>query len=197
MLCNSLLPKPLGYTQLNIVAFVINFVAVAVIFRRFLWHGLIVACGNLWNTIKTAFLAFCVYYVCNILVNMFILRVMPSFYNVNDSAIGEMTAQSRVWMTLCVVLLVPVVEETLYRGVLFGRLYTKNQWFGYIASVAIFAAIHVIGYVGSYSTTQLLLCFLQYLPAGVALAWAYAKAETIWASILMHMVVNLIGMTVA
>ena len=63
MLCNSLLPKPLGYTQLNSVAFVINFVAVAVIFRRFLWHGLIVACGNLWNTIKTAFLAFCVSFI--------------------------------------------------------------------------------------------------------------------------------------
>ena len=56
MLCNGFLPKPLDDIQLNIVVFIINFVAVVAIFHRFLWHGLMIACRNLWNTVKTAFL---------------------------------------------------------------------------------------------------------------------------------------------
>jgi membrane protease YdiL (CAAX protease family) len=36
---------------------------------------------------------------------------------------------------------------------------------------------------------------VQYLPAGLALAWAYEKADTIWAPILMHMTINQISIT--
>lgn len=194
VLGNYLLPKPLDATQLNIVLFIINFAAIVGIFHKFLWNGLKVACKNLWRTLKSAFLAFCVYYVSNLLINTLIFRWAPWFYNVNDQSIGSMAAQSFTLMTVCVVILVPVVEETLYRGLLFGRLYARNKYLGYIASVAVFAAIHVIGYVGSYSGAHLALCFLQYLPAGFALAWAYEEADSIWAPILMHMTINFIGM---
>ena len=163
MLCNSLLPRPMGSAQLNIALFILNFAVILAIFHRFLWNGLTVACKNVWRTLKSAFLAFCVYYVSNILVSGLILRIMPEFFNVNDSSIDTMAAQSYTLMTFCVVVLVPVVEETLYRGLLFGRLYSKSKWLGYVVSVAVFAAIHVIGYVGQYELRQLALCALQYL----------------------------------
>ncbi len=192
--CNKLLPKPLGLTQLQIVAFILTFSIIVAIFHRFLWNGLMTACEKLWRTLKSAFLAFCVYYVSNILVGLLITKLMPDFYNVNDSSIDQMATQSRTLMTICVVVLVPVTEETLYRGLLFGGLYAKNKWLGYIVSVVVFAAVHVIGYVGQYEITHLLLCLLQYVPAGIALAWAYEESDTIWAPILMHMTINLIGM---
>ena len=197
VLCNRFLPNPMTTGQLNIALFIINFVVIVGVFHRFLWNNMAVACRNLWRTLKSVFLAFCFYYVSNMLINTLVYRLMPSFYNVNDSSIDKMAAQSRVLMTVCVVLLVPVVEETLYRGLLFGRLYAKNRWLGYIVSVAVFAAVHVVGYVGMYDAKQLTLCFLQYLPAGVALAWAYEEADTIWAPIVMHMIVNFIGMAVS
>lgn len=194
MLCNSLLPKPLGNTQLNIVMFCLNFAVIVAIFHRFLWNGLAVAAKNLWRTLKSAFLAFCVYYVSNILVSGLIFRLMPEFYNVNDTSIDQMAAQSYGLMTFCVVVLVPVVEETLYRGLLFGRLYARKKWLGYTVSVVVFALIHVVGYIGKYEWQQLALCVLQYLPAGLMLAWSYEEADTIWAPILMHMTINLLGM---
>ena len=127
------------------------------------------------------------------LVNSAIGRWAPWFSNVNDRSIGALAAQNYAAMAFCVVVLVPVVEEMLYRGLLFGSLYAKNKYLGYIASVAIFALVHVLGYVGDFSWTHLLLCFLQYLPAGAALAWAYVESDTIWAPILMHMTINLLS----
>lgn len=194
MLLNSLLPRPMGNAELNITLFCLNFVVIWAIFHNYLWNSLSYACKNLWRTLKSAFLAFSVYYVSNILINLMILRLMPSFYNVNDSQIDSMASQNYTLMTICVVLLVPVVEETLYRGLLFGRLYAKKKWLGYTVSVLVFALIHVLGYVGQYGIVQLLLCLVQYIPAGVMLAWAYEESDTIWAPILMHMTINFIGM---
>lgn len=191
---NALLPRPLSNTYLNIILFCINFVVVVGIFHRYLWSHLKTACRNLWRTIRSAFLAFCVYYVSNMLVNAAIYRAAPWFFNVNDQSIDAMAAQNFSAMAFCVVFLVPVVEETLYRGLLFGKLYAKSHWLGYVGSVALFALVHVMGYVGSYNYAQLALCFLQYLPAGIALAWAYVESDTIWAPILIHMTINFLGM---
>ena len=194
VLCNSLLPTPMGSTQLQIVAFILNFAVILSIFHRFLWNSLRTAGKNLWRTVKSAFLAFCVYYVSNILISAMILRMMPDFYNVNNTSIGQMATQSYTLMTLCVVVLVPIVEETLYRGLLFGRLYGKNKLLAYIVSVVVFALIHVMGYLGQYDLGQLALCVLQYVPAGLMLAWAYEESDTIWAPILMHMTINFLAM---
>ena len=46
----------------------------------------------------------------------------------------------------------------------------------------------------SQAAITLLLCFCQYIPAGICLGWAYAKSGTIWCPVLIHMTVNQIGM---
>ena len=50
-----------------------------------------------------------------------------------------------------------------------------------------------MGYFGVYTPMQLLISFLSYLPAGFCLGWAYEKADTIFAPILIHAAVNAIG----
>ena len=37
------------------------------------------------------------------------------------------------------------------------------------------------------------MAFLQYLPAGLCLAWAYTKADTIFAPILIHAIINAVS----
>ena len=95
------------------------------------------------------------------------------------------------------VLLVPVAEEALYRGLLFQGFQRKSRLLAYCLSTLIFAGLHVVGYIGSADLITLCLCFAQYLPAGITLAWAYEKADTIAAPMLMHMIINLIGTTAA
>jgi membrane protease YdiL (CAAX protease family) len=77
--------------------------------------------------------------------------------------------------------------------VIFGSIYKRSRILGYAVSALVFAALHVIGYIGFFAPTHLLLCFLQYIPAGLCLAWAYVMADTIWAPILMHIAINQMG----
>ena len=81
----------------------------------------------------------------------------------------------------------------MYRGLIFRNLYGKSRWAAYIVSILAFAVIHIIGYIGRYSALELLMAFLQYLPAGLCLAWAYTKADTIFAPILIHAAINFLS----
>jgi hypothetical protein len=51
----------------------------------------------------------------------------------------------------------------------------------YALSILLFSAIHILGYIGRYSPLELTMAVLQYLPAGLCLAWSYTKAGTIFA----------------
>ena len=44
-----------------------------------------------------------------------------------------------------------------------------------------------------FAVLTLILCFIQYLPAGLCLAWTYSKADNIFAPILVHALNNAIA----
>ena len=96
-------------------------------------------------------------------------------------------------MAVGAVLLVPMAEELIHRGLIFGTLARPNRFFGSAVSAVFFAAIHVIGYIGFCSNRDLLLALIQYLPAGIVLGWAYEKSGTIFTPIAIHMMVNAMG----
>lgn len=194
VLGNSLLPRPFDDAQLNFICFALNFICVTVIFHRYLLRSLQIAFADPGSFFKICGLGFAFYWICSIVVNMLVLYVDPEFSNVNDDSILQISKSNFMLMTVGTVLLVPVVEETLFRGVIFGQLMRKNQVLAYILSIAIFSAIHVVGYIGLYPPVRLLLCLIQYFPAAFFLAWAFEKSNTIWSPILIHTVVNLIGM---
>ena len=190
---NLLLGEPLSSAELNCLFFLINFLAVLWIFRRFLKASLSLAKSRMGWTLHSALLGFFLYQITTNLLSLAIMAVYPGFANVNDSSIASMTAENYSLMAIGTVFLVPVAEELLYRGVLFQGLYSKSRWGAYIVSALVFSAIHVVGYIGSFEPALLLACFLQYLPAGIFLGWAYVRADTIVAPILIHMTVNAMG----
>lgn len=192
---NALLAAPLSETQLNLVYFALNFLLVLAIFHRFLRCSLTLALKSPWRCLRFAAAAFVLYYLAMMVISQGILYVQPEFVNVNDSAIMDMTGEQYTLMSVATVFLVPVTEETLYRGLLFRGLHEKSRLLAYSVSTIVFSGIHVISYVGLYDWVTLLLCFVQYLPAGLALAWAYEKADTIVAPILVHITVNQIGIS--
>lgn len=190
---NMLLGSPLTSVQLNFILFCLDFICITVIFHRFLLHSLKHGFSMPWRLLRFAGLGLLLYWVGSFIVNSFIVSVYPDFSNVNDASISQLTKQNYSLMAFSTVLLVPVTEETLYRGVIFGKLYARNRLAAYTISVFVFAALHVIGYIGFYEPVLLALCFLQYVPAGLCLAWAYVKADSIWAPILMHITINQLG----
>ncbi len=191
---NILLPAPLSDAKINFLFFLINFLSVGLIGWRFFLHSGKPLLALPFRCLKITFLSTVIYFISNFLISLLILKIRPDFANVNDSSIANMTEESFLLMGIGTVLLAPPVEEFLYRGLLFGSLHSKSRFAAYLVSTVVFAAIHVMGYLGHYDLGLLLLCFLQYLPAGLCLAWAYERSDTIWVPVLMHIAINQIGM---
>ncbi len=190
---NDLLGYPLSNTQLNTTLFVINFVAVFLIFWRFIIRNGAAGFSRPGRMFATLGICFAGYNIMNAVLSMVILMIAPDFFNVNDNSIMDMVQESPLLLTISTVFLVPIVEEVLYRGLVFRCLYNRNKLAAFVISIAIFGALHVVGYITMYEPLQLILCFIQYIPAGLCLGLAYVFTDSIWTPILMHMTINLIG----
>ena len=195
-LCNIFFNFQLSDTEINFLFFALNFTCVTVIFHRFILENGRKALASPLKVITTAISGYFVYTLLSYLLSNLILSLYPDFYNVNDDFVSGLVADDFNLMIVGTVLLVPITEEVLYRGLIFSSLYNRNRALAYIVSILAFAALHVISYIGAYSPLHLLLCFLEYLPAGFCLAWAYAKTDSIWTPILIHTLVNFIAVSV-
>lgn len=179
--------------RLNGLYFLVNFLAVVLIFHRFLWKSLLQAGSRFWGFVQAVILGMVLYYVGTYLVNYLILLIEPNLRNVNDASIQTMAQASPGIMLVGSVFLVPLAEECMVRGLLFGNLYRRSRLGAYGIATLLFCAIHVWGYIGAFPPQTLALCALQYVPAGIALGWAYEKADTIFAPVLMHCAINAIS----
>lgn len=184
---------PFSESMANFLYFTINFLCVVAIFHRFLWKNSKIALQSVFRCLRSAGVGLVAYWLLNYVVQIIIILADPEFFNVNDAHINEMVQENFSLLAFGTVLLVPIAEETLYRGLIFGQLYNRNRLGAYLISTLAFAAVHVVGYIGLYEPMHLLLCVLQYLPAGLCLGWAYASADSIWAPMLMHIAINQIG----
>ena len=195
-LCNIFFNFLLSDTEINFLFFALNFTCVTVIFHRFILENGKKALSSPLKVITTAISGYVVYTLLSYLLSTLIVSLYPEFYNVNDDYISGLVTNDFNLMIVGTVLLVPITEEVLYRGLIFSGLYNRSRALAYIVSILAFAALHVINYIGAYSPLHLLLCFLEYLPAGFCLAWAYAKTDSIWTPILIHTLVNFIAVSV-
>jgi len=190
---NRYLPRAMSSAELNFTYFGINFIAVLLIFHEFLAKNLRQLREHPAYFCQAVILGFVAYWACSTVLTEIMLRFVPDFTNMNDDSLLKMASGSFFLMSVGTVVLVPPVEECLFRGLIFRGLYGKSRWAAYLVSMAAFAFVHISGFIGSHSPLQLLLCFLQYLPAGLCLAWSYTKADTIFAPILIHAAVNAFG----
>lgn len=191
--CIGLLFPLANTATVNFFYFLFNFVMVAVILRKFFWASVQQMGFRPIRLIFSVLLGLFSYYLMNYFVSSLLFYWKPDFFNVNDNSISLLAQQNYTLIAFGTIFLVPVAEEGLYRGVLFGILRDKKPVFSILASSLLFASIHVVGYIGAYDATTLLLCLLQYLPAGICLSWVYLRANNIFAPILMHAIINAVG----
>ena len=168
------------------------FLAVIVIFRRFLADSLRILSHRFQKFFGAVLTGLILDYALSALVSGLIARHIPGFQNANDQMLGTMLRSTPV-LAVSILLFVPLTEECIYRGLFFAGLYPKSRALAYLVSIAVFAAVHVLGYIGTVPGTELLAAFVQYLPAGLALCWAYQQADSVFAPVLIHTLVNAIG----
>ena len=192
-LAAGLLGFSITSAQLNIIYYALNFAAAVLIFRKFLAANWRIAMERIFPTVYYAIAAYLGSQVLTAIVTLALYRIYPAFGNVNDQNIYTMLTEEPALMVIGTVILAPITEEIFYRGLFFRKLFDRKPWLGYVVSIALFAAIHMAGYIGTYPPVQLLLGCLQYIPAGYCLCWCYRQTGTIMSPILMHILFNAVS----
>jgi len=190
---NGILARPFSGAEINFLFFLINFLAVILIFHGFLGRSFRQVTAHPAYFCQAVILGLVAYFACAFLVEKCVQLLDPGFHNANDASLTALGSGNFFLTALGTVVLVPVAEECFYRGLFFRHISGRSLWAAYLLSVLVFAAVHIAGYIGVYSPLGILLSFLQYLPAGLCLAWSYAKSGTIFAPILIHTVINAYG----
>ncbi|GEL06956.1 CPBP family intramembrane glutamic endopeptidase [Salisediminibacterium halotolerans] len=129
----------------------------------------------LWS-IGGIFMAFAAQYAAGI-IEQFVFGIEPG--SENTEMIVDM-ATSLPAMMIVVAVFVPIMEEIVFRQVIFGSLYKKfNFWIAALTSGFIFALVHM-------DFEHLLI----YLSMGVVFAYLYVKTKRIIVPILAHVGIN-------
>lgn len=114
----------------------------------------------------------------------------------NNEAILAGAAADRGKLAVMSVVMAPIVEEPLFRGLLFGCIRPRSRAAAYIVSALLFSLYHVWQFVFISGDFGLLVYCLLYLPVSIGLAWAYDRSGSIWAAMLMHGIVNAVSLSV-
>ena len=195
-LCGMDINSNEGFTILNIACFTVNFMVILLIFRRFLFDSLQDAKGRFFHFFLSALMGYglCSFLSFQIEFVYILFQLTPE--NLNQDSVTDLLQRAPWQMVICTVFFAPVVEECMVRGLIFGPLARKLPVLGYILSVVVFSGIHVVGAIGTTDWLTILLCFIQYLPHSIALAWAYHRSGNIIAPIFLHAAINLMGVVV-
>lgn len=194
-LLNDHFGQPMTQTELNLLFFLVNFLLLLLILLRFFFRSCGAGLTRPFRTLRWAILGAVLYFACSYGIGYLISQYKPDFSNVNDQTIFAMSAEYYIPTLVGTVILAPITEELLYRGIIFGTLDQHSRLLAYIVSTVLFAAVHVVGYVTLYDIPTLLLCFAQYLPAGLCLGLAYSRSGSILTPILAHILINYVAMT--
>ena len=192
---NGLLQRSLNTAELNFVYYLVNFMAMLLVFHEFLGNSARQVWQHPAQFCQAVILGYVAYHACFRATDYLVGLLAPGFSNYNDEAIFAMSNGNFFLMFIGTVILVPPAEECFFRGLIFRNLYKRSHWAAYVISILAFACIHILGYIGEYSALELLMAFLQYLPAGLCLAWSYIKADTVFAPIVIHAAINYVTIT--
>ena len=184
----------ISYTtaSLNFSYFFISALVVIPVFFGFLIKSFPVIFRNFWNFLQALILAAVLYLAAYFLLQFLYKELSVTVTVFNNDVIAALTEESPAVMLICSVILMPIVEECLFRGAVFGSIHPKSRVLAYILSALLFAALHVLPYY-EHGFGAIFATGLMYLPAGFSFAWAYSKSGTIWTSILLHALLNAVA----
>lgn len=112
---------------------------------------------------------------------------MDQYRQAVDRYSGVEQSQVPLWDTICYLItlcfIVPIEEELIFRGAVFGVLRRKmNPFFSMVFTALIFGIMHRV----SIHTAYAIVC-------GIILTACYYYTENIFTSIIMHSIFNIVG----
>ena len=122
----------------------------------------------------------------------FVSILYPDYSNGNQENLEVLYAAYPVWITLMTSVTAPVIEELLFRGLIFCGLRPRSRFLAYFLSALAFAFPHVSAYLGNVPLPLSAVNLLLYFSMGLILARTCERSRTIFTPILLHAVYNTI-----
>lgn len=185
------------YAKLNLICYLVSFILLLLCTGRYLKAMFSYTFSNIGRFFSSLLLGFLLYYALTILLNTMVLEHVQHVSNPNEVAINSVVSADKAPFIFLALVFAPIVEETLFRGVIFGFFRNKFRnavFLSYIVSFILFAIYHLWSYMLSGLSVGLLINILQYLPASIALAYSYERSGSVCTSIILHCIINAVAM---
>ena len=182
-------PDAISDAAANLLYYGVGFVFCLTAMFSFLRGGFDVLLDKARLCIGSLLLGFLMDYALSGAAALVMLLAEDAFANPNQEGIAEaVMSEGGGAVKAATIFLVPIVEEVLFRGVLFGSVRSRSRGWAYVLSAVAFALYHIWRY--AVLDPRMLIYAVQYLPISIVLAWIYERSGTIWPGVFFHMGIN-------
>jgi len=134
------------------------------------------------ESVKWAILGIVLVYITQIVAGIVDQAVFNAPNESENTKLIMDLASASPYVVLVIVIVGPILEEIIFRKIIFGQLFKKtNFWIAGIISSLIFAFAHLDGHIIIYGSIGLVLCYL------------YRKTKRIVISMIAHASMNAIA----
>ena len=196
------LPGGMSLATLNVVYYAFGFSYCLIFMWRYLRLSYDLLMDNLGRNIAAILMGYLLSMLLGYLFNYLLSTLLVAVFgdggaaNPNNELVTSLAdVNSRAILGLAV-FTAPVVEEILFRGVIFGSIRSRSRFLAFAVSILAFGVYHIWQLALIEMDWRLLIYVLQYVPLGYAFGWVYEKTGNIWAPIFLHMLNNAVAMMV-
>lgn len=184
------------------VYYIINCVAMVIIFREYLQDTFFyirmdfrsfiprVADGTVLMLIVSAVIYGIGYRIENPLIMQGIIPTVEIDLLALPSVLMD---QQPIVAVFCLVLVTPVTTSLLYYATGFASTFNRSSVRAYIQMALILAIPNIVNGLTFWPWEEEMILYLVQLPIHLLACYTYQKADSIWAPIATHMIVNLVA----
>lgn len=178
----------LPIAEANVIYYLLSATVVFLVF----WSYLKSSFGLLLDRLPENLFALVTGLIGALALQFLVLRLPYPVENPNFLSYPEQYLLSPGATLVILAVLMPVVEEVLFRGLLFGSVRPYSKPLAWVLSAAAYCLYCVWQFVFSYGEADLryLLLGIQYLPMSLALTWCYDRGGSIWSAVVLHGAIN-------
>ena len=150
---------------------------------------------RLLHCVRGFFVGYFLWYTLSFLLTGLMMAFGLDVTTPNDQAVDLLAGQNYNITMVISVIAAPILEEVLFRGVLFQSIRRKSRLMAYLASLLLFGLYHVWQFALVYQDPTYLLYIVQYIPITFALTWCYEYSGSLWTAIFFHASNNFLAMS--
>lgn len=186
LLLGSWLHTEFSEELINVVYYTLLTVCVALAFHRFLGDSLRRLLQRPGPALTSVLLGLVFYLGLQLILSPFAVRME----NLNNERLVTQALQNPPAMFFMTVFLAPLVEETIFRGVVFGSIRRHSRLLAYLLSALLFGLLHVWQQIFTTGDFGYAILLLQYIAPSLVLAWCYDRSGNILAPMALHGAIN-------